>query len=360
MTDELYRALHAPSATSAAEAVTSLRAQLAAALHEHGLGEDDVVLLRFFCSDVYNQAPVIAALWPEAAGCQRICIGQQPLDSAYISLQAYAVRGAQKKAAGPGSLEVRHGGYTSLWLLAYPGAPGSAGAQTDGILDSLAARLAGHGMTLAGNVLRTWYYLRDIDNTYAGMIASRVRHYEAAGLTPETHFIASTGIEGRSPDPHALVALQARAVAGLAPGQVRYLRALGHLSPTSLYGVNFERATLVTYGDRKHCHISGTASIDAGGNVLHKGDVVRQLGRTLENMEALLAEGGMRLGDLRAATVYLRDGADAPRMAAPLAEALPALCAVNINHGAVCRPDWLVEIEAEAVCPHTAPFAPFI
>lgn len=360
MTDEIYLALHAPEAASAREAVGSLRARLGEALRERGLDEGDVVLLRFFCSDVYNQAPVIAALWPGMEDCQRVYIGQRPLDSAYVSLQAYALRGAQKSSSAPRCLEVRHGGYASLWLLGYPEAPGSAGAQTDEVLNGLAARLAARGMTLAGNVLRTWYYLRDIDNTYAGMIASRVRHYEAAGLTPDTHFIASTGIEARSPDPHALVALQAHAVAGLVPGQVRYLRALDHLSPTSLYGVNFERATLVTYGDRQHCHISGTASIDAGGNVLHKGDVARQLGRTLENMEALLAEGGMRMADLAAATVYLRDGADAPRITAPLFEALPAGCAVNINHGAVCRPDWLIEIEAEATCPQSAPLPPFI
>lgn len=360
MTDEIYLAIHAPDAASAKEAVGSLRARLGAALRERGLDEGDVALLRFFCSDVYNQAPVIAALWPGTEDCQRVYIGQRPLDSAYVSLQAYAVRGAQKFSPAPGSLAVRHGGYASLWLLAYPEAPGGAEAQTDEILNGLAARLADQGMTLAGNVLRTWYYLRDIDNTYAGMIKSRVRHYEGAGLTPRTHFIASTGIEGRSPDPHALVALQAHAVSGLAPEQVRYLRALEHLSPTSLYGVNFERATLVTYGDRKHCHISGTASIDAEGNVLHTGDVARQLGRTLENMEALLAEGGMRMADLAAATVYLRDGADTPRITAPLFEALPAGCAVNINHGAVCRPDWLIEIEAEAICPYNAALSRFL
>lgn len=360
MTDELYWALHAPHATSAGEALGSLRAQLGAALREHGLDEGDVVLLRFFCSDVYNQAPLIAALWPPTEVCQHIYIGQRPLDSAYISVQAYALRGAQKSPAGPDTLAVRHGDYRALWLLAYPAVPGGAEAQTDDILTRLSAQLGRQGMTLAGNTLRTWYYLRDIDNTYAGMIRSRVRHYEGAGLTPGTHFIASTGIEGRSPDPHALVALQAHAVAGLAPGQVRYLRALEHLAPTSLYGVNFERATLVTYGDRQHCHISGTASIDAEGNVLHKGDVTRQLERTLENMAALLAEGGMRMGDLASATVYLRDGADAPRITGPLARALPTDCAVNINEGAVCRPDWLVEIETEAIRPHIAPWPRFL
>ena len=96
MTDELYMALHAPRAASAAEAVGSLRAQLGAALRARGLDEGDLVLLRFFCSDVYNQAPVTDRLWPCADGCQRVHIGQRPLDSAYVSVQAYALRGAQK------------------------------------------------------------------------------------------------------------------------------------------------------------------------------------------------------------------------------------------------------------------------
>ncbi len=55
--------------------------------------------------------------------------------------------------------------------------------------------------------------------------------------TPDTHFIASTGIDGACADIDAKVAMDACAVSGLQPDQVEYLEALEHLSPTRVYGV---------------------------------------------------------------------------------------------------------------------------
>ena len=153
--------------------------------------------------------------------------------------------------------------------------------------------------------------------------------------------------------------LHSHAEKGLQPDQVTWLKAEDHLSPTHVYGVNFERATRVVYGDRAHCRISGTASIDREGHVLHKGDVLRQFERAVENVEALLHEGGMELRHLQAATIYLRDAHDYPRLAPLVRKLLPANCAVNVTRGPVCRPDWLVEIEAEAVAPWNSPFPSF-
>ncbi len=75
------------------------------------------------------------------------------------------------------------------------------------------------------------------------------------------------------PNPKIHVLFDAYAVKGLQPGQVTYLHALSHLSPTALYGVTFDRGTSVEYGDRRHLFISGTASIDHRGEVVHVGDV---------------------------------------------------------------------------------------
>ncbi len=124
--------------------------------------------------------------------------------------------------------------------------------------------------------------------------------------------------------------------------------------------MTFERGTRVAYGDRAHCLISGTASIDAAGRVVHRGDVARQLDRALENVAALLADGGAGLDDLTHLLVYLRDPADHARVLAYLDERLPDLPTV-ILHGPVCRPEWLIEVEGVAVAdiPHPAlpPFA---
>ena len=66
--------------------------------------------------------------------------------------------------------------------------------------------------------------------------------------------------------------------------QITYLSALDHLSPTHVYGVTFERAWL-RRPQRVHL---GTASTIGTGDPA-SGDVVRQLERTLENVEALLS-----------------------------------------------------------------------
>ena len=129
---------------------------------------------------------------------------------------------------------------------------------------------------------------------------------------------------------------------------MRYLQALSHLCPTSDYGVTFERGTALTYGDRRHIFISGTASIDARGKVMHTGDPAAQTGRLLENVAALLSEADAGLGDIAMAIVYLRDPSDYRTVKTVIDRSCPGLNAVFV-HGPVCRPAWLVEMECIAV-----------
>lgn len=357
---EGYISCHIQACSSCNEAIEALRKAYLNTLDDKGLDTSDIIFIRFFCSDVYTQAPLLEHLWAGENACQSIFIGQTPLDSTYISLQAYYITGTAEKSVHPdGSLLVRHGSYQSLWTLDYPPVPGNSRQQSDSVIASYQNKLHRHGMQLEHDVIRTWYYVRDVDNNYAGMVESRICHYEANGLTPQTHFIASTGIEACAPRPDVLVWLHSYAELGLQKEQITYLKALQHLSPTHVYNVNFERATRVAYGDRAHCHISGTASIDHVGNVLYKTDVVRQFERVVENVEALLREGGMKLEDMKSATVYLRDCHDYASLAPMVKNVLPQECAINITHGPVCRPDWLVEMEAEAVAPDCSDYPPF-
>lgn len=357
--NEVYFSCVSPSAQSPESAIKQLRLNFLRSLYENGVDETDVIFMRLFCSDAYTQMPLLAKTWSDIS-CQQIIIGQTPLDSTFISLQVYCIKNVQKSLDEAGTLLVQHGPYRSLWTLDYPLAPAHSHAQSDAIITSFEHKLQRYGMTLRDNVIRTWYYVRDVDNNYAGMVQSRISHYEARGLNPDTHFIASTGIEACAPKPHVLVWLHGHAELGVQPEQITYLKAEDHLSPTHVYGVNFERGTSIMYGDRIHGHISGTASIDTDGNVLHKGDVVRQFERAVENVGALLHEGKMSLQDLKAATIYLRDSHDYRRIAPMVKELLPSVCAVNITRGPVCRPDWLIEIEGEAVAPCKSAFPAFL
>ena len=55
--------------------------------------------------------------------------------------------------------------------------------------------------------------------------------------------------------------------------------------------------------------------------------------------------------------VYLRDPTDFGRVAGYLDERFPSL-PTNIVQGAVCRPQWLIEVEGIAIAPSDAPTLP--
>jgi enamine deaminase RidA (YjgF/YER057c/UK114 family) len=174
------------------------------------------------------------------------------------------------------------------------------------------------------------------------------------GLTPDTHFIASTGIGGSPADTRALVQLGTYALVGFQPAQQRYLYAKTHLNSTYEYGVTFERGTLMEYGDRQHVYISGTASINNKGEVVHVGDIVRQTERMWENVGALLAEAGSGFDDIAHLIVYLRDISDYDIVRELFSQRFPEVPCV-ITLAPVCRPTWLIEMECVAIKEHQNP-----
>ena len=97
-----------------------------------------------------------------------------------------------------------------------------------------------------------------------------------------------------------------------------------------------------------HVYVAGTASIGPDGGVLHVGNVVQQVERTIENISALLEAGEASLSDVAAMSVYLRDIADGDRVRASLNSVCRDVPYVMI-WAPVCRPTWLVEIEVLAI-----------
>ena len=215
--------------------------------------------------------------------------------------------------------------------------------------ESLKRGLSVYNATVEANTVRTWLYCRDVDNNYAGLVMARNEFFAGNGLSTSTHFIASTGIEGQMEKPSRLVKMDSLNYTELRQGQQIYLSAPEMLSPTALYGVSFERGTRLVLGDRSHYFISGTASIDSRGQVVHPYDVTKQTERLVDNVAALLESSAGTLSDLKWATVYLRDPADAALVRSVLARRLPAELPFVIVRAPVCRPAWLVEMECVAV-----------
>ena len=204
-----------------------------------------------------------------------------------------------------------------------------------------------HGLSLKEHCVRTWLYVADIDVNYQGMVKARNDIFRRYGLTVDTHFIASTGIGGFTETRSASVALDVLTFTDIQESDKLYLHALDHLNHTHEYGVAFERGTRLTLGDKQIFYISGTASIDKHGHVIYMGDIRRQTGRLLENIGALLKDGGATMNDIQYFVVYLRDFSDRDVVKQFLTAAYPTIPHVLV-HAKVCRPEWLVEMECIA------------
>lgn len=297
--------------------------------------------MRWMLSDATNQASFI----PDAV-CARSIIQQSPLDGSHAAMLLLLEEEGDFQNIGCGLWKdsrghLRMGDDDSVL-------PGDSASMTRYFLETLSETLLANGGTLADNCLRTWFFVRDIDNNYGGLVQARNKVFAAHGLTPDTHFIASTGIAGQSPMPRRLVAFNAFCDLSLLPGQTRYLSALSHLSNTYDYGVAFERATAVDYADRRHVYVSGTASIDARGEIVCPGDIIGQTDRMIENITVLLQEADCDWKDVAHILVYIRDIADYGVVKRLISKRFPNMPAAIVL-APVCRPGWLVETECMAI-----------
>lgn len=249
-----------------------------------------------------------------------------------------------------GLFEVSHNGYRHLWNGSAYNKAANSEYQTRLLLNEYIIQLTEQHGSLATHCLRTWFFVQNVDLNYEGVVKARKEVFMTQNLTEKTHYIASTGIEGRHADPQVWVQMDSYAVDGLRPGQIRYLYAPTHLNPTYEYGVTFERGTTVTYGDRRHIFISGTASINHRGEIVYPSNVEKQAERMMENIEALLKEAGADLSAISEAITYLRDPADYAVAKEFFDRRYPAFPHL-IVFAPVCRPGWLIETECMAIIP---------
>ena len=346
------------------------------------------VYVRFYLSDAQNQA---AALKDRLGSCrEKISIVEQPpLDGSRIS--------ALVRTSDDAGRYLFH----SLRLTEEEAAGKDSYAQTRLLFGKYLDIIRPMGLELKTHCIRTWIYVRDIDSNYAGVVKARNDVFAEEGLSHDTHYIASTGIGGASEVRSAVVAMDFLTAPGICEADKTYLKALSHLSPTHDYGVAFERGVKVGGAAGSHIYISGTASIDNRGRILHEGDVLSQMDRLLENIGALLSEGfgkdgigpagsaralrtgnagtglplwdtarpfARRGGDAGGAendsgvgegvmgvpylVVYLRDISDYAKIDAYMQARFPEVPRIVLE-ARICRPGWLIEMECEVPCPKT-------
>lgn len=312
---------------------------------QESLENTSLVLKRYFVSDTVNQADFLKEAPLDSATS---IVQQAPLNGSKVSVWTYWVSDSKVKTDSLGNCTLERPAYRHLYSTQLQKPMLNEYAETDYIFETYTETLKKYNCKLKDNCIRTWIYVQGVDIHYKKMVEARSAYFEREYLTSDTHYIASTGIEGKHLDPNSLVLMDAYAIEGIEKEQIKYLQGLTHLNPTYEYGVTFERATAVDYGDRRHIYVSGTASIDNKGAIVYPTKIEKQIERTLENIEVLLNEGDAQMDDIAQMIVYLRDTADYEFVSSYMNKHYPSTPKV-IVWAPVCRPGWLIEIECIAI-----------
>lgn len=359
---EHFISITAPGSLLFEEQLAWLHARHTEVQKELGLKPETAVFKRIFLSDAINQAPTLyeSPLFKETKDnpVAVSVVQQQPQPASKVALLAYHIVSQapmKKKRVSPRHMLVEKNGLNYLWstrmCCGSTAATSPEEVQTRELFGDLVETLKHFGSNMKDHCVRTWLYVKDVDVFYRGMVSARRELFIQEDLTEDTHYLASTGIEGSCDHQFDLILMDAYSMLNMNPAQMSYLNDFDHLCPTKDYQVTFERGTRIAYKDRAHHFISGTASIDRFGNTVHVGDVMKQLELALINIDVLLKSGGAVIDDMMYMIVYLRDTADYDRVNAHLRGRFPNIPMVIVE-GSVCRPDWLIEIEGIAVVAH--------
>jgi enamine deaminase RidA (YjgF/YER057c/UK114 family) len=356
-----------PGATGFTDQLRSAGAALFRELEAQGAAPSHLVAERIFYSDISTQA--VAAM-PVLAGIHRAAglagppvlthVEQPPAEPGrLVEIQAWAMapgrRGAPRARplaglpATMGGASIDAGGVRRILLTGITGGEPGDGMEFTPQADRMFARaealLRGAGLTFR-RVARTWIFLDDIDRDYAALNHVRHSFFDVHGVQPVP---ASTGIRGGPHPADRLCAMDLVAYDATPRAAFKPIHA-PTMNEAPSYGSDFSRGMRVDLPDRAVLYISGTASIDTAGQVVHPGDPAAQAARMLTNVRELLEGQGAGLANVVSAVTYLKSADDRGALLdacrrAGLADHVPhTVCVAD-----VCRPEWLCEMEAIAV-----------
>jgi enamine deaminase RidA (YjgF/YER057c/UK114 family) len=319
--------------------------------------KDELVFAKIFVSDYLNQQDLMKEhplFQDRFKNCGFSIIEQSPLDGSKINVLLWFIKGERmKKYRLENAFYLETENHLHIFHCTRNNNPccPDLDKQTEQVFTQHKYLIQKHGMDMLNNCVRTWLYVRDIDKNYADVVKGRNNFFIENELNINTHFIASTGIEGSGESAGINLCIDLYSVKGIKQEQVKYLKALEYLNPTYEYGVSFERGVCITYPDRKHIFISGTASIDKNGNCVHKGNVISQLERVFINIRNLLYDAESDLNDISSMIIYLRDISDYTIVNEYINTHYGLIPSV-IVHAKICRPKWLIEVECIALKRH--------
>ena len=359
--DEYFILMQGNDETVFSDSVYQLFDKLHIVLSVLRLRLNDILFIKFFLSDIANQYSDLNKIINDMGiVAYTSFVGMPPSSGSKVAIEVHIIKSKNKTTVKhlTGGMVVKHNDYATYYVDNSAYNSSNPDKQVKSLFESLNKYALSNGMTVYDNLIRTWIYIRDIDNHYQNLVDGRYEYFFKNNLVPNTHYVSSTGIEGVKEKASCLFYMDSLFIKGLSTSQIDFLSAKEYICPTHQYStdrsygnvggnVTFERGTKVTYGDRSHYYISGTASIDKDGKIIHKKDVLLQAERAFENIKALLKSGGTNLGALAYIVVYLRDQSDYEAVDNYIKSKLHDTAYIIVN-GSVCNPSWLVEIDGFA------------
>ena len=262
----------------------------------------------------------------------------------------FALPGTRRAALPGGALhEDAWGSYALVTGIAPPDVSASPHEQTRAAFSELERALAPAGMDFS-HVVRTWLFADGILDWYADLNRARDAFFRAHGVYGR-YVPASTGI-GWTPGGGARIVMGAFAAKGRGAGDLAVEALPSPLQcPALEYGSSFSRAAEVRTPGWRRVIVSGTASIMPGSHdVAYPGDVDAQIDCAMSAVRAIYGSRGMDFADVSGALVYLKEESFRANWERWLARhpEFPRAHARAIVAD-VCRPEWLFEIESDAV-----------
>ncbi len=340
-------------------------------LSEHGAGPRNVITEKVFFSDVdrqfldlgkirkdwYNHTIHTTEYLPAT-----IFLHQPPCHPGRLcELQVYVlfpsgndeinVRTLDRTPGLASGKVVEHRGLRHLYLTNLTGGEDtdnlSFSEQTEDMFARAETLLRREGLSFP-DVIRTWIYVNNMERDYDDLNRVRSKFFQEHGVG---RLPASTGIQGATYPRERGCAMDLYTLVGDPSLEIEVMHATT-MDEACEYGSSFSRGMKVVREDRTVLYISGTASIDTEGTVLHVGDIEGQVHRMLLNVEELLEAQNATPDDLISVITYLKE----PEFLAPFYQvyeerSFPQDAPNTVSVADVCRPDWLCEIEAIAVLP---------
>jgi len=368
---KLYVGVCPTSRGSFEDQVRDIYRKLRELLQEQGARRHDVVTERVFFSDLEDQVETFRKIREEfyvgGDGASRCLpattyLQQPPCEPGVLcELQLRVifpvpgdgeeveVRDLEGLPAPATGKVVSSRGYDHVYLQNLTGGRPGDGldftGQMEQAFDQAAAVLEQENLTFR-DVIRTWIYVDEMERDYGDLNEVRTAFFKRQEVK---RLPASTGIQGGVYPCGRGGSLDLYALRTDRSVQIQVMHA-PTLNEAWSYGSSFSRGMTVTREDRTVAYISGTASIDDTGQVVHVGDIEGQVQRMLLNVEQLLAGSGAQVSDIVRATTYLKDSEDFEAFKRIYTErGFPLNIPHTICKAEVCRPDWLVEIEVTAI-----------